>query len=211
MTELLKKFLKVSENIEDKIYLFYTITYNIAPTLGAYKPATILTFTKDNRNLYELWKKYKNEYLEITSLNIFELRDNMEMITVLFYDDHNLKYRLFKKESMEFLRLFGYSNDMNLNECLNLLKRRHDISCPHEMGIFLGIPIKDVREFIGTSGRNCITCGYWKVYYDKEEAIMTFDIYNKIKEKVLKLFFDGMEIEAIVNIISYGESIATAG
>lgn len=46
---------------------------------------------------------------------------------------------------------------------------------PHEIGLFLGYPLCDVRGFIEDArGGVCLGCGYWKVYGEVEEREKLF-------------------------------------
>ena len=65
-----------------------------------------------------------------------------------------------------------------------LLKR----TCfPHEIGVFLGYPLEDVKGFIDNKGKNCESCGVWKVYCNREEKDKLF---QKLKNaRMYMLFF----------------------
>ena len=53
---------------------------------------------------------------------------------------------------------------------------------PHEIGLFLGYPPKDVKGFI-EEGPRCAKCtGCWQVYGDEEKALKTFERYRKCTE-----------------------------
>lgn len=69
---------------------------------------------------------------------------------------------------------------------------------PHEMGIFLGYPIKDVIDFINNKGRNCLFTGYWKVYNNLNTALMIFETYNRARDEVLRMISDGRSIRNII-------------
>lgn len=47
-----------------------------------------------------------------------------------------LKSNLNDKLNMRFLNRFGYNNEMNLQQCMQLLSERYQKACPHEIGIF---------------------------------------------------------------------------
>ena len=60
--------------------------------------------------------------------------------------------------------------------------------CPHELGIFLGIPIEDVKDFMECTNKKCLLCGYWKVYNNYYTAEKTFKQYDIIKEHTIHSF-----------------------
>lgn len=174
------------ESIEKKAYLKYTILYHGAPTFYANKPSTVITFNKFGINMYGLWKMYKKDFIDNILYKYIELFDNGKRCTVLFYHEKNLINTIYCKDNMEFLQRYGYNSNMSILEILNYLKIRYYNFCPHEIGIFLGFPVKDVKEFIYGEKSNYLLCGYWKVYHDLEEAKKIFTIYDEAKKFALE-------------------------
>ena len=85
-------------------------------------------------------------------------------------------------------------NNWNLfgSPFVNTLKSRYEqYHCPHEIGIFLGIPIKDVKDFIECTTKKCLLCKYWKVYNDSAKAEIIFNTYDKIKEYTMETILKG--------------------
>lgn len=68
----------------------------------------------------------------------------------------------------------------------DLMRRRFSNICPHEMGIFLGIPVEDVCGFVKHQGKNCLLCRYWKVYYDPLKAQKLFENYDCARKMVIQ-------------------------
>ena len=62
---------------------------------------------------------------------------------------------------------------------------------PHEIGVFLGYPLEDVVGFIENGGRNCLSCGCWKVYANECAALKAFARYEKCKAVYQRLFASG--------------------
>ncbi|WP_164509021.1 DUF3793 family protein [Clostridium rectalis] len=188
--------LQMIKDLEDKEYMFSMISYNIAPTIYKDKPSSIISFSKNNKNLYDLWQKYGEEFLQYFNIKAFHIKDTGDTHTVLFYKEDKLQTNLFKKEHINFLNEFGYKNYMSIEEHLLLLKSRYEISCPHEIGIFLGIPLSDVICFMESSKKPCLMCGYWKVYHNLKEAVKTFKNYDEAKIKALKTIKEEVDIHA---------------
>lgn len=65
---------------------------------------------------------------------------------------------------------------------------------PHEIGIFLGYPLHDVRGFIQNKGRDFRLCGFWKVYSEPQSAEKLFAQYRKCFGIYKKLFENGCSI-----------------
>ena len=57
------------------------------------------------------------------------------------------------------------------------LRRESDF--PHEVGLFLGYPPRDVEGFIREKARRAKCTGAWKVYGDEEVARKTFALYKR--------------------------------
>ncbi len=64
------------------------------------------------------------------------------------------------------------------------LAQRFMEECPHEIGIFLGYPLKDVQDYIKYAGQKYLLNGYWKVYHDPIRALQTFQNYDLAKIKI---------------------------
>lgn len=186
MKEVINKLIDVINDLDDKNYFLSILTYYNAATILNKKPATLLTLKDDNRNLKELWKKYKDDFSAKTNLNYVEIRETKNSILILFYNKESLEKTLFQDSHMNFLQTFGYEKNMSLDDCLQLLKQRFYEVCPHEMGLFLGIPLEDVIGFINCNGENCLMCGYWKVYHNPQRARNIFYSYDNAKLQIAK-------------------------
>jgi len=190
---LVKEYLSKKKTLDDKNYLFATIAYNIAPTIAKEKPASLLNLTKGIRNLHILWEKYKQDFMDNITLEYYEIRKTENSTLVLFYNPKFLYKVLFQENNIAFLEQFGYSKEMTLLQCLEILKNSFAKSCPHEIGVFLGIPVEDVISFIKLSGRDCLLCGYWKVYHNPNRALSIFKTFDRAKFKVLNHIANGAE------------------
>lgn len=194
--------LNLIKNKEDKEYMTNIITYAISPTISGYKPSTIITISNKYKSMYNLWSRYGREYLNEINLNVYEIKSEADLKILLFYNEKLLFNTIFNKDNMKFLMKFGYSTLMSLNECLNLLKLRYsECIFPHEIGIFLGIPIKDVEDFINYNGSGCVYCGYWKVYHDRKTALKTFQNYDHSKDITLNLLKRKIDLKIIVRTL----------
>lgn len=113
----------------------------------------------------------------------------------LVYREDRLRQILQQTEYQKFLEKEGYG-DFELTEMLEILSlrfsryQRQNVGFPHEMGIFLGYPLADVKGFIDHKGKNFLYQGYWKVYENVEERKKLFSVYTIVKQEIVK------EIEA---------------
>jgi hypothetical protein len=183
---LVKEFNQSLNELSDRDYLFFKIQYDTAPTLEGIKPASLMTFSHQTRDLYQLWDGYKDEVTASLGLSYFELRKTEERVVVLFYQYQVLAGCLALCPNRQFLKEQGYRACHGLVDNLRLLSKRYEANCPHEIGIFLGYPVEDVVAFIENKGAPCLLCKYWKVYHDAERALRIFTAYDEARAKVMK-------------------------
>jgi len=65
---------------------------------------------------------------------------------------------------------------------------------PHEIGLFLGYPVEDVRGFIEQRGKDCKLSGYWKVYGDEQAARRLFHQFDRCRDTARGYIERGMTI-----------------
>lgn len=74
-----------------------------------------------------------------------------------------------KEENIAFLQSLGYSND--ISKLMAKLKAKlKSNNFPHEIGILLDYPLKDVIGYINNKGKNSLYSGQWQVYSNLKEA-----------------------------------------
>jgi hypothetical protein len=98
-----------------------------------------------------------------------------------------------------FLQSYGYQSTSTTQDILLQLSRRIE-ECdgfPHEIGAFLGYPLGDVQGFIQNKGKNCLCCGFWKVYCNECEALRQFAKFEKCREIYAKHFTNGKTIQQL--------------
>lgn len=127
----------------------------------------------------------------------------MNKALIYVYRRADLEKILNRDEIRSFLLNHGYLIDDNEivggvnceNIILQLKKKFEKLNqFPHEIGIFLGYPIGDVKGFIENHGCNCKCTGYWKVYCNEEEATKTFRKYKKCRDIYMNLWISGRSV-----------------
>lgn len=68
---------------------------------------------------------------------------------------------------------------------------------PHEIGLFLGYPLGDVKGFIKHRGQNCKCTGCWKVYCDEREARRQFCRFEKCRSIYCRLYREGRALSRL--------------
>jgi len=111
---------------------------------------------------------------------------------IYIYRANELERTLMNEEVRQLLRACGYGS-FDASGAIETLKGRlNDLDAfPHEIGVFLGYPIEDVLGFIQNGGRNCLSCGCWKVYSNECAALEAFARFEKCKAVYQRLFASG--------------------
>lgn len=181
------------------------IAAQCAPLMAGIKISNILITHVSNKNdVYEIFKGTK---IQIKCLYVAK-----EKITFYLYREDKLYEYLQKEKVRQLMLKFGYKN-LKLSNMLRILSRKftlymnHKTEFPHELGIFLGYPIEDVKGFIVNKGRNSLFTGYWKVYTNLGEALVTFEKYHYAKNKVKSLVMEDISIGQILKLYHKDESL----
>ena len=168
------------------------IARQCAPVLAGVKPSNILIL-KDG-NIAEIARM-----LEGTPVGCRLLSDGAGNSVWLLYRRESLEKILSDKPKMEFLRCFRISipgcrgSALAARAPVSVLQTK-SMEFPHEMGIFLGYPLGDVKGFIRHRGRDFLYCGYWKVYENEAEARKLFSVYTSVKQQMLKELYQGKHV-----------------
>jgi len=180
------------DSMHNKEYIETFLVYNLSLVIAGIKPAVTITIKKNNQKLYNSWNDFGSDFIETINFKFIELRESCDSIIVMIYDEFILEKDLNKKSHMKFLFNIGYPSNVCIDDYINVLKIRYEkYHCPHELGLFLGIPFKDVKDFMECTTKKCLLCGYWKVYNDSNKAKVIFNKYDKVKEYTIKNMLKG--------------------
>ncbi|MGG7176874.1 DUF3793 family protein [Clostridium paraputrificum] len=197
------EFYNILKVMKDKEYIENILVYNLSPVIAGIKPASTITFKRNGDNSYDKWIRYGRGFIDDMDLKWLEIKSYNNVVIILIYNKYLLKEYLYKEDNKNLLIQIGYSEAKNIYEILNVLKDRYSkCDCPHELGLFLGIPIKDVNDFM-SSNKKCLFCGYWKVYNDVEGAKKIFNKYDEIKEKIIIFILKGERGMDLVGKVKY--------
>ncbi len=188
-----------------------------APTLASLKTGNLFTISLDYKTELKNFIKTYKEFFEQKGLGIKVLSEKQKIL-VYVYRYSKLKEDLSNIEVREFLKVKGYklkelngtiegcveeNIEENIEDSIeetieNLSKNiKSQQGFPHEIGLFLGYPIDDVKSFIEENGQNFKACGYWKVYNNEEASLKTFERFNKCKNVYCKMYSQGQCIKKL--------------
>jgi len=180
------------DSLHDKEYIETFLVYNLSLVIAGIKPAITVTIKKNNQKLYNSWNDFGSCFLDNIDLKCIELRESSDSIIAMIYDEFMLENELSQKSHMEFLFNLGYPSNVCISDHINILKNRYEkYHCPHELGLFLGIPFEDVKDSMECTTKKCLLCGYWKVYNNGNKAKEIFNKYDKVKEYTIKNMLNG--------------------
>lgn len=194
MSKIITNLHKALEKMNEQDYIENFLIYNLSLVIYGSKPSATLTLKKGKDGNFDKWQKYGAKFIKSIDLDFIILREQEEAVILLVYNKEKLSRCIMFGSNRKFLVKLGYSLERNLELYLNKLVERYDLyHCPHELGIFLGFPVSDVKEFMKCSNKKCLICGYWKVYNNLEEAIETFDKFDFIRSKAAEIIMEKKE------------------
>lgn len=177
-----------------------------APLITGIKMANLLIVQDSNEKLVRA-------VLRKSGISHFRLLQYKHKTTFLLFKRTELESYLSQIEVQKILAEQGY-RDFELGSMLVTFTKRYQ-ECrengeefPHEMGLFLGYPVEDVRGFIEQKGQNALYSGYWKVYQHVEEKQALFAKYELAKEMLIKLVSNGTDIRDIIDYYNHNKKAA---
>lgn len=168
-----------------------------APTLASLKSGSLFNCKcPEDACIEDVVDKWNSGFSDL-GIRMCILRRTSSSALIYVYRSTSLARTLKDPEVQYFLESYGYescsccegceSAECSISSCLEHLRTRiasgsdgkGEMTFPHEIGVFLGYPLQDVKGFIENNGRNCKYTGLWKVYGDKDASIRMFEKYRK--------------------------------
>ena len=175
----------------------YILQYASA-TLAGEKPASLF------RVPHPLWDTDSNilSILPAAHLQCVPVQTSRESVLLYLYNPALLNQTLMRPEINAYLSSLGYLPHSDIYCYLPALlqKIRSGQAFPHEIGLFLGYPLKDVQKYIENKGENCLYNKYWKVYDNVETAKRIFDKYDACRNLRQNARQEGASFEEILRL-----------
>lgn len=168
--------------------MFRLISVHCAPTVAGLKVSTMVNLSHFGAKSCDLLEKTVREAAKRLGLDYFVLHTSPRSHLVLFYRFDELRAQLEELPHKEFLISHGYLKEGSLEEHLARLRSRFLEGCPHEIGIFLGYPLADVKAFCCKEKKKCLATGYWKCYENVEESLRLFRAYDRCRLERMRTF-----------------------
>ena len=177
-------FFKKNKTVEDSVKEHICLN---APVLVGLKPAAIFTVSREEKRMLE-------SILVQRGNGKTERKEESELSILTLYSGDKDSILLYRKETLlrhmqdQRVKRFLYSLNLGYREeedwILRFKERFQSYkgdgeAFPHEVGIFLGYPLWDIRAFIKNPRQKAKLTGYWKVYFDVEGAQQRFQLFDR--------------------------------
>ncbi len=169
-----------------------------APTLAGIKTGNVFSMHSECAELTDEIRSI-NRMLTKKGLRLVPIETSEAHTLIYLYRPERLRKDLSEPEAVSILSKKGY-DCCNLSCCLPQLVKhlKEDKEFPHEIGLFLGYPPKDVSCFMKNPCRGVKCVGCWKAYGDPEEAARTFRRYEECTEEYRIEADRGKSLEELV-------------
>lgn len=174
-------FLNHINNFKDYDYILALIKSTVAPTFNDLKLGTMMNLRNAKRPLKDYWMQNKFILRDALGLDFYELKEGEDFVLVYFFKNNRLEKKLSQIKIRDFLNSFGYISCVSTGDYLNLLSQRFKETCPDEIGIFLGYPLKDVMDFKDRDKKTCKCTGYWKCFNNEKSSLEAFKRFDEVK------------------------------
>lgn len=173
-----------------------SLVKHASPTLANIKVANLYNFKFDSLEECQETITRFNSIMNSKGIYIELLKCLSDSYLIYVYRQSSLKNVLGDTKIKNFLKSYGYFDESNLRDYFGLLKSRlyESRDFPHEIGIFLGYPLEDVKAFIELKGQDYCLCGDWKVYHNEQSARCLFCKYKHCREVYEKVYGEGKQL-----------------
>jgi hypothetical protein len=166
--------------------------------LAGIKPANLISLVNRTRpcgrNLYQLWQSYHEGLADrLGDLTFMVLQTRQGALLLLCYNHDHLERHLSHAGLRTLLHKAGYDADASCEALLVELCLRigKNDSFPHEVGLFIGYPAKDVAAFMGMVKLPFACQGPWKIYGDPEHSLGLAEQYRCCRQKMSAILASG--------------------
>lgn len=165
------------------------LVLELAEVLQGAKPANLVCLANKRRscgrNLYRLWKEHGAALLEESGLKVRVLDDRGSSILLLLYSQEALGTLIAQKSVRIILGKAGYGNVHDFDSVLDELETRvTGDGFPHEIGVFLGYPLKDVIGFMGWVPLAFTVQGPWKIFGKPEQSLRLAECHRECRSRM---------------------------
>ncbi len=172
----------------------HALAFHCAPSLAGIKPADLISWPGAPGETEALLRYFSAQLAPAgVSLRLMGRRGGRCLILVC--REALLRAQLERPEVRALLRRAGYPALGGMEAALDHLARRlRGGEFPHEVGLFLGYPARDVEGFRRDGGRGCLCAGLWKVYGQPERALAYFSQCRRCRSTLCRRLEEGQTL-----------------
>ncbi|MDO0823135.1 DUF3793 family protein [Desulfosporosinus nitroreducens] len=161
----------------------------IGSTMVGVKPAELLNIPINEGGTKNLaLEELRVYFLRDKNIKFREIKKQKGRVQVLFYHSTSLDNALCSKASLRFLRGLGYPEQYSVEGYVDfLVTRLNRKDFPHEIGLFLGYPFKDVLGYIGHPSLKLVKINGWKIYGNDKLSNKRYESFSQARKKVREL------------------------
>jgi len=166
--------------------------------LAGVKPANLLSLVNRTRpcgrNLYQLWQAHHEELIiRIPDLTFIALQTKPQALLLLCYNHRVLDRHLSHAGIRILLQKAGYDVCGTCEALIGELQHRiiNNTTFPHEIGLFIGYPAKDVAAFMGMVKLKFTCQGPWKIYGNPVHSLALADQYRCCRNRMSAVLASG--------------------
>ena len=188
------------ENKINSSYIKWLIEV-LGPVILGSKPAEILNLSSKDMNKESKLNDIKSFFSNCSKLtyNVINISDGG--IRIIFINKISLSNVLNNKKCLNFLKFIGYPSEYNIDIYINILiNKLNSKDFPHEIGIFLGYPLKDVVGFMGYGNYKFCKTRYWRVYGDESISDKICNTFINDRSK-MKSLLENKSLSQLRNVI----------
>lgn len=188
---------------DEKQCLASFIAWQAAEVVAGVKPANLINILDRElacgRNMHILWSRHQASVLKKGRLLGLEFKRKNDRQLVLIYNPAELEEMLRRRPVRKALLALGYEYEKAGEALGHLQTRMQGAGFPHEIGFFLGYPVKDVYGFMGLCELPVAGNGAWKMYGKIDSSLAVLNEHIAAREVVIDALCSGNDPQSIID------------
>jgi hypothetical protein len=171
---------------DDRDCLAAFIAFASAEVLGGIKPSSLVNLLdrprRCGKNHHAIWKAHGEEIIRKSPLEAKVMVERSDSLLLLLFDRDMVSGLLESRGIRALLRRSGYPLENGVDGLLSELASRFASGgVPHEIGIVLGYPLKDVAGFMGVRRLPFACQGPWRIYGNPRQSLLLAEAYRQCR------------------------------
>ncbi|MTI65315.1 MAG: DUF3793 family protein [Firmicutes bacterium] len=157
----------------------------LGPVIIGSKPAEIISLPHREKNHKIKLQRIKNCIKKCNKLSMKFFIYKNKSTKIFIYNVKALELYITDNKNLRFLEKLGYPKEYKLTIYVEyLLSKMKKGNLPHEIGIFLGYPLKDVIGFMGHPSLKLTKVSGWRIYGNPKLSDEKYKEILTAKDKV---------------------------